>query len=189
MGHKIYKVQIFHNRPIAHPRNQFQSIDTSAQRYELYHISNLNCKNCFIIFILLYIATAHKKSYEIFHFNFFLKGKTCIEPVPTAHCSVTYTTHFVGDTVTYQCHHGYHFKNPHHPATLVCLDQPAFAVWSDFFPVCVRAFRASTSQFSRLKYNLRFYLIVCLFFFFFFFLFFFCCFFFFLSHSKIFHSI
>ncbi|XP_022342446.2 tolloid-like protein 1 [Crassostrea virginica] len=74
--------------------------------------------------------------------------KTCIEPVPTAHCSVTYTTHFVGDTVTYQCHHGYHFKNPHHPATLVCLDQPAFAVWSDFFPVCVRAFRASTSLFS-----------------------------------------
>lgn len=68
-------------------------------------------------------------------------GKTCVEPVPTAHCSMTYTTHFVGDTVTYQCHHGYHFKNPSHPATLVCLDQPAFAVWSDIFPVCVRAFR------------------------------------------------
>ncbi|XP_052714744.1 uncharacterized protein LOC128188023 [Crassostrea angulata] len=67
--------------------------------------------------------------------------KTCVEPVPTAHCSMTYTTHFVGDTVTYQCHHGYHFKNPSHPATLVCLDQPAFAVWSDIFPVCVRAFR------------------------------------------------
>lgn len=67
--------------------------------------------------------------------------KTCVEPVPTAHCSMTYTTHFVGDTVTYQCHNGYHFKNPSHPATLVCLDQPAFAVWSDIFPVCVRAFR------------------------------------------------
>lgn len=61
--------------------------------------------------------------------------------MPTAHCSVSYTTHFVGDTVTYQCHNGYHFKNPSHPATLVCLDQPAFAVWSDIFPVCVRAFR------------------------------------------------
>ncbi|XP_061196734.1 uncharacterized protein LOC133205009 [Saccostrea echinata] len=69
--------------------------------------------------------------------------KTCIEPVPTAHCFVTYSTHFVGDTVTYQCHNGYQFKNPKHPATLTCLDQPAFAVWSDMFPVCVRTFRSS----------------------------------------------
>lgn len=54
--------------------------------------------------------------------------KTYIKPIPTTHYSITYTTHFIKNTITYQYHNNYHFKNPNHPTTLIYLNQPTFTI-------------------------------------------------------------
>ncbi|KAK7443725.1 hypothetical protein BaRGS_00040449, partial [Batillaria attramentaria] len=59
--------------------------------------------------------------------------KSCMEPRAPFHGSFT-GGNFVGDTITFSCHHGYHMSGQ---SVIECVDQPGMAAWTHDFPYCL----------------------------------------------------
>ncbi|KAL5017640.1 hypothetical protein ScPMuIL_007229 [Solemya velum] len=69
--------------------------------------------------------------------------RACIEPPPMAHGTKTGTSNFIGDTISFKCDP--HFLL-HGSPSISCVDQPAFAMWSDDFPQCKFSRKRRTAQ-------------------------------------------
>ncbi|XP_033747056.1 LOW QUALITY PROTEIN: uncharacterized protein LOC117332279 [Pecten maximus] len=61
--------------------------------------------------------------------------KSCIQPRRPGHGRLIGDSHFAGDSIFFECDHRYNLIGS---SSVVCVDQPTFAVWSDDFPSCVQ---------------------------------------------------
>nr|KAG5685269.1 hypothetical protein BaRGS_007956 [Batillaria attramentaria] len=68
--------------------------------------------------------------------------KSCMEPRAPFHGSFT-GGNFVGDTITFSCHHGYHMSGQ---SVIECVDQPGMAAWTHDFPYCLPGRRRRSNQ-------------------------------------------
>ncbi|OWF42694.1 Zinc metalloproteinase nas-13 [Mizuhopecten yessoensis] len=69
--------------------------------------------------------------------------KSCVQPRRPGHGRLIGSSHFAGDSIFFECDHHYNLIGS---SSVVCVDQPTFAVWSDTFPSCVRSMTRKASE-------------------------------------------
>ncbi|XP_069134485.1 uncharacterized protein [Argopecten irradians] len=61
--------------------------------------------------------------------------KSCIQPRRPGHGRLIGDSHFAGDAIFFECDQSYNLIGS---PSVICVDQPTFAIWSDDFPSCVQ---------------------------------------------------